>query len=69
MNSPQNTNFFKRKFITPLLDLLKQGLTPEKLSLTVAIGAVVGLIPVFGVTTVFSTLLALRLRLNVAGTV
>ncbi|MDX5442992.1 MAG: DUF2062 domain-containing protein, partial [Hymenobacteraceae bacterium] len=50
-------------------DLLKQGLTPEKLSMTVARGAVVGLIPVFGVTTVVSTLLALRLRLNVAGTV
>ena len=57
-------NYFKRKLVTPVLDLLKAGITPEKLSLTVAIGAVVGVIPVIGAATVISTIAAARFRLN-----
>ncbi|MBK0404023.1 DUF2062 domain-containing protein [Adhaeribacter sp. BT258] len=57
-------NFFKRKLVKPLLALLKAGITPEKLSLTVTLGAVIGLIPAFGVTTLIGTLVAARLRLN-----
>lgn len=60
------THFFRRKLIDPLLSMLQQGILPEKLALTVALGSVVGLIPTLGVTTVVITALALRLRLNVA---
>jgi len=61
---PTKENFFKRKLVKPLLALLKAGITPEKLSLTVALGAIIGLIPAFGVTTLIGTLVAARLRLN-----
>jgi uncharacterized protein (DUF2062 family) len=57
-------NYFKRKLVNPLLDLLKAGITPEKLSLTVALGTVIGVIPVIGAATVLGTLAATRLKLN-----
>lgn len=50
-------------------NLLQQGMTPKKLAATVAVGAVVGIMPAFGFTTVVSTALAARLRLNIAATV
>ncbi len=52
--------------VDPLLDLLKQGLSPSQLALTIALGVAFGLVPVLGATTVLSTFVALRLRLNVA---
>ncbi len=48
----------------PLIALLKQGITPEKLALTVALGALLGTIPVLGTTTFLCTVAALSLRLN-----
>lgn len=59
-------SWLRRRVLDPLLDLLKAGLSPDKLALTVALGVAVGLIPAFGVTTLLSAALALRLRLNVA---
>jgi len=56
--------FFQRRVLAPLLQLLKQGVTPEKLALSVALGTVVSVIPVLGVSTVVCALLALWLRLN-----
>jgi uncharacterized protein (DUF2062 family) len=56
--------FFRRRVVDPLLALLRQGVTPGKLALSVALGAVVSVIPVLGVSTVICALLALRLRLN-----
>lgn len=52
-----------------MLNLLQQGMTPHKLALTVAIGTVVGIVPAFGVTTITSTAIAARLRVNIAATV
>ncbi|TGE06115.1 DUF2062 domain-containing protein [Hymenobacter fodinae] len=57
-----------RRLINPLRDLLRQGLTPHQLALTVALGTVLGLVPVLGITTLLSTFIAIRLRLNVAAT-
>ena len=64
METPTRENFFKRKLINPLLAVLKAGITPEKLSLTVALGAIIGLIPAFGVTTIIGASVAARFRLN-----
>jgi uncharacterized protein (DUF2062 family) len=58
--------YLKRKLFQPLLQLLQQGITPKKLAVTTAMGAVLGIMPLLGVTTVIGTYLALRLRLNVA---
>ncbi|GAA3994164.1 hypothetical protein GCM10022408_00490 [Hymenobacter fastidiosus] len=56
----------RRYLLDPLRNLLRQGLTPSQLSLTVALGVACGLVPILGVTTLLITFLAVRLRLNVA---
>lgn len=58
--------WLRRKLIQPLLDLLQSGLSPAKLSLTVGLGVAFGLSPTLGLTTLISSAVALRLRLNVA---
>ncbi|WP_242928951.1 DUF2062 domain-containing protein [Pontibacter vulgaris] len=52
-----------------MANLLKQGMTPQKLSATVAVGTIVGIIPAFGVVTIFVTAIAARFRLNIAATI
>ena len=52
--------------IDPLLNLLKQGLSPSQLALTIALGIVFGIVPFLGGTTFLVTITAVRLRLNVA---
>ncbi|GAB3222340.1 hypothetical protein GCM10027346_00030 [Hymenobacter seoulensis] len=52
--------------VQPVLNLLRQGLTPHQLALTAALGTAFGMVPVLGVTTLSATFAAVRLRLNVA---
>lgn len=59
----------KRRLVQPVLNLLRQGMTPHSLSATVAVGSIVGVIPALGVTTILSTAVAARFRLNIAATV
>lgn len=47
-----------------IIDLLRQGVTPEKLALSLALGVVLGLFPVLGTTTALCAIAALVLRLN-----
>ena len=63
---PDKQSWLRRELIQPVLDLLKSGLSPDKLALTVGLGVAFGLAPTFGVTTLISSVVALRLRLNVA---
>ena len=53
-----------RKILAPLLHLLRQGVAPDRLALCVAIGIVVGNIPVLGVSSLLCAALALAFRLN-----
>lgn len=53
-----------RWLIGPVAALLSQGITPQKLALSIAVGAIVGIFPVLGTTTVLCTLAAAALRLN-----
>ncbi len=48
----------------PLQAQLRQGVTPSKLALALALGLVVGVVPVLGVSTAVCALLATALRLN-----
>ena len=64
--APPPHSWFRRRLIDPFVDLLRTGLSPGQLALTVALGVVFGLVPTFGITTVVSVTVALRLRLNVA---
>ncbi|HUB58966.1 MAG TPA: DUF2062 domain-containing protein, partial [Candidatus Micrarchaeia archaeon] len=56
--------FFYRRMARPILQLLRQGVTPEKLALSIALGAALGVFPVLGTTTALCALAALLLRLN-----
>lgn len=53
-----------RWLIGPIAALLSQGITPQKIALSIAVGAIVGIFPVLGTTTVLCTLAAASLRLN-----
>ena len=59
-------HWLRRYLVEPFLNLLRTGLTPGSLALTVALGIGIGLAPLFGLITLLSTAVALRLRLNVA---
>ncbi len=56
--------WLKAKFWTPLLALLKQGLSPSKLALSVTLGVWIAVFPALGVTTAFCALAALAFGLN-----
>jgi uncharacterized protein (DUF2062 family) len=57
-------NFFQRRLVLPLLALLRQGVTPRKLALSMALGITIGIVPVLGVSTALCAILAIILRLN-----
>jgi len=57
-------SFFYRRSIRPILDLLRQGVTPEKLALSLALGLVLSVFPAMGWTTTLCALAALIFRLN-----
>lgn len=60
----EKENFFKRKVVTPLINLLKEGVTPHKLALSIAIGGAIGVFPIFGTSTALCVLLAGAFKLN-----
>ncbi|MGK2858227.1 MAG: DUF2062 domain-containing protein [Thermoanaerobaculia bacterium] len=47
-----------------VVDLLRKGLTPEKLALSIVLGAVIGVIPVLGATTILCAIVAAAFGLN-----
>jgi uncharacterized protein (DUF2062 family) len=59
-----NEGFFSRRLVRPFLDLLRQGVTPEKIALSVALGVALGVFPVLGSTTAFCALAAFAWQLN-----
>ena len=52
------------RWLKPFIQLLGQGVSPEKIALTIALGIILGVTPVLGVTTLLCTLAAILLRLN-----
>jgi uncharacterized protein (DUF2062 family) len=56
--------FFQRRIVRPVIDLLKQGVTPEKMALSLALGAAFGVFPALGWTTSLCAIIALVFRLN-----
>jgi len=61
--SPQR-NFWQRRVRDPIVAQLTQGITAEKIALTIAVGSAFALFPVFGTTTLLCFLIAWALRLN-----
>src|SRR5271157_3476590 len=58
------SGFFYRRLAEPLLELLRQGVSPEKLALSVALGAAFGIFPALGCTTALCALIASIWGLN-----
>ncbi len=59
-------HYFHKRVFAPVLDLLKQGAAPEKIALSIAWGAVLGIFPVLGITTFLCACVAVTFRLNMA---
>jgi uncharacterized protein (DUF2062 family) len=57
--------FWRRRIVNPLVDLLRQGITPEKIALSIALGITLGITPVIGSTSILCFLAAILLRLNI----
>jgi len=57
-------SFLHKKLILPILDQLKQGITPHKLALSLAAGFVLGAFPLIGPVTPLCVLVAFIFRLN-----
>jgi len=53
-----------KQFRQNLMEWLKQGVSPRRLALTIALGFAIGCIPILGVTTALCVLVATLLRLN-----
>jgi uncharacterized protein (DUF2062 family) len=58
------SGFLRRRLWEPLLAQLTTGVTPGRLALALALGGVVGILPVLGATTLACALVAAALRLN-----
>ncbi|MFP4023703.1 MAG: DUF2062 domain-containing protein [Thiohalospira sp.] len=56
--------YLQNKLIKPLVNFLKEGLSPEKLALSVALGFTIGILPVLGITTIMCALVAVIFRIN-----
>jgi uncharacterized protein (DUF2062 family) len=61
-------DFFGRRVVTPLLNLLRKGATPDRLAWSLAVGVAIGLNPILGTTTVLALIAAFVFRLNVIAT-
>jgi uncharacterized protein (DUF2062 family) len=57
-------DWLSRTIRHPLLALLRQGMSPNRLALCVALGIVIGNIPILGVSTLICAAIALVFRLN-----
>jgi uncharacterized protein (DUF2062 family) len=57
-------SFWQRRVNDPILAQLKQGVTPDKIALTLALGVACGLFPFLGLTTVLCFVVAIKLKLN-----
>lgn len=58
------TSLLQRRIVDPLKTLLRQGITPKEVALSLACGVVCGLFPIAGTTTLLCAGAALLFRLN-----
>jgi uncharacterized protein (DUF2062 family) len=64
MDGGRKEGFFRRRIARPIVELLRQGATPEKMALSLALGMALGVFPVLGTTTAICALVAFVWRLN-----
>ena len=59
-----NPSFWHRRVRAPLIALLTQGLTPDRISLTLGVGAACSMFPLLGFSSLLNLVVGLWLRLN-----
>lgn len=64
--APARPGFWRRRIVDPVVALLRQGVTPEKIALGMALGMTIGVAPMIGSTTMLCVIAAFVLRLNPA---
>ena len=57
-------DFLRSRIAAPVIEQLTQGLSPDRIALTIGVGLAIAVIPVVGVTTAMSFLAAWALKLN-----
>jgi hypothetical protein len=57
-------SWWRRRVVAPIVAQLKQGITPQKIALTLALGGVLGIFPILGATTLLCAVVGIWLRLN-----
>lgn len=62
--APAPASWWQRRVVTPIVAQLRQGITPEQIALTLALGAVLGIFPILGATTLLCGVAGIWLRLN-----
>ena len=65
---PAHHNWIYRRGVLPILALLRMGTTPRSLAWSIAAGALIGINPVIGSTTLLCLAVTFRFRLNVVAT-
>jgi uncharacterized protein (DUF2062 family) len=65
---PAHHNWIYRRGVLPILALLRMGATPRRLAWSIAAGALIGINPVIGSTTLLCLAVTFRFRLNVVAT-
>jgi uncharacterized protein (DUF2062 family) len=61
---PRHRKFWQRWFIDPVTRQLTQGVTPQKISLSLSVGSALALFPILGTTTTLCVIAGIVLRLN-----
>ncbi|GAA4830666.1 DUF2062 domain-containing protein [Algivirga pacifica] len=63
-SSEKKPSFWERKVTQPLIGLLRQGISPHTLALSLSVGAAFGVFPIIGTSTVLCVVMAYFMRLN-----
>lgn len=61
---PSRGSFWQRRVVAPIVAQLRQGITPEQVALTLALGGVLGIFPILGASTALCAAAGIWLRLN-----
>ena len=64
--TPLTIGFWRRRIVHPVIAMLRQGVTPEKVALGLALGIIVGVTPMLGSTMILCMAAAFVLKLNPA---
>lgn len=60
----EQPTFWRRRVVKPIADQLCQGITPERIAITIALGLTLSIFPILGATMVLCGLVGLLFRLN-----